>query len=126
MNNNGIFLLAAVAAVLVMSKKAKAATAATPISTPVATNVNNQFWQSLLGSTWKSLVTPDNVSSFLMRNSAGQVVTSDGKPVDSALPWISAALSGSSTPTTTDAAAGYQPVDVSADDGVDWLQKMGW
>lgn len=119
MNKDMLFLVAAVAAVLVMSKKAGAQGAARPVasSSPVATNVNNELWQNVLGGAWKSLVGSGGTGTFLMRNPFGQVVTSDGKPVDSVYSDISTAIS-----------TGYVPdVDVSAaSDGVDYLSKMGW
>lgn len=118
MNKNMIFLMAAVAAVLVMSKKAGArpTTGAAPIAgaNPTATNLNNQLWSNVLGGAWKSLVA-GGTGTFLMRNDAGQVTTSDGRPIDSAYSDISDAIS-----------TGFvQDVDVSAG-GVDWLGKMGW
>lgn len=113
MNKNALFLLAAVAAVLVMKQKAAAASAPAAAS-PVANNVNNQMWNSILGNTWKSLI--NNAPAFMMRNDNGQVVTSDGKPVNSALPAISAAISNS----------GYDDVSTAAPDGTDYLSTMGW
>lgn len=117
MNKDMLFLVAAVAAVLVMSKKAGAKAAPAPASnSPVATNLNNQLWSNVLGGAWKSLVNSDGVGTFLMRNEAGQVVTSDGKPIDSVYSDISTGIS-----------TGYIPdVDVSAPDGVDYLAKQGW
>lgn len=116
MNNNMLFLVAAVAAVLVMQKKASAApAAAAPVVTnPVATNLNNQLWASVLGGAWNSLTSGN--SPFLMRNSSGQVVTSDGKPIDKTYTDISNVIS----------TGGYSDVDVTGSDGVDWLGKMGW
>lgn len=118
MNKNMMFLLAAVAAVLVMSKKAKAAAspAATPGASPIATNVNNDLWAKVLGGTWKALVangTNTDGTPFLMRNDLGQVVTSDGKPVESIYNDITGALSG-----------GVDTTDASG--GVDYLGQMGW
>lgn len=118
MNKNMMFLLAAVGAVLVMSKRATAAprTAALPGASPVANNVNNQMWAKVLGGTWKALVangTNTDGSPFLMRNDLGQVVTSDGKPVESIYSDITGALSGG--------------VDTSeASGGVDYLGALGW
>lgn len=117
MNKNMIFILAAAAAVLMMSKRGSAqpATSAPAGYSPVATNVNNQLWTSVLGGAWKSLVGPDGTAPFLMRNIGGQVVTSDGKPIDTAYSDISDAIS-----------TGYiSDVDVSAG-GIDWLSKLGW
>jgi hypothetical protein len=118
MNKNMMFLLAAVAAVLVMSKKAKAAPgAAAPAgASPVATSVNNDLWAKVLGGTWKALVangTNTDGTPFLMRNGLGQVVTSDGKPVESVYSDITGALSG-----------GVDTTDASG--GVDYLSQMGW
>lgn len=104
MNKDMLFLVAAVAAVLMMSKKAGAApkpasTTAMPATasgaSPVANNLNNQLWSSLLGGGWKSLVdTGSGTSPFLMRNEYGQVVTSDGKPIDTGISDISDIMSG--------------------------------
>lgn len=123
-NDNTILLVAALGAVLLLSKKAKAATPTTPAQVAatgsglVANNLNNQLWTNVLGGAWKSLVSPDSASSsnFLMRNGLGQVVTSDGKPVDSVYSDVSTAISTSGIPG----------VDVSAPDGTDWLANLGW
>jgi hypothetical protein len=114
MNKNALFLLAAVAAVLMMKQKAAAASAPAAAASPVATSVNNQMWNSILGNTWQGLVS--GATGFLMRNDQGQVVTSDGKPVTSVLPAISSALTN----------GGYEDVDTAAPDGTDWLANMGW
>jgi len=116
MNNNMLFLVAAVAAVLVMSKKSTAApAAAAPVVTnPVATNLNNQLWANVLGGAWSSLTSGN--SPFLMRNSSGQVVTSDGKPIDKAYTDLSNVIS----------TGGIAGIDVTGSDGVDWLGTMGW
>jgi hypothetical protein len=118
MNKNMMFLLAAVGAMLVMSKKARAATstAALPGASPVANNVNNQLWSKVLGGAWKALVangTNTDGTPFLMRNDLGQVVTSDGKPVESVYADMTGALSG-----------GVDTTEASG--GVDYLGQMGW
>lgn len=116
-NNNTLLLVAAAAAAfVVMSKRANPAAVPAPAG-PLATNVNNQLWTSILGGAWKALVRPsDSTSGFLQLNNIGQVVTSDGKPVDSSLPAISSAISNS----------GYTNVDTSAPDGTNWLSQMAW
>jgi hypothetical protein len=117
MNNNTLILVAALGAVFLMSRKAAAAKPTTaptaPIGGMVGTNVNNQLWTAVLGGAWKSLVTPEDQgsSNFLMRNSFGQVVSSDGKPVDSVYSDISDAISGG---------------DYTAPDGTNLLATMGW
>lgn len=116
MNKDMLFLVAAVAAVLMMSKKASAAprpaSAATMPATaggasPLANNLNNQLWSSLLGGGWKSLVgSGSETSPFLMRNDYGQVVTSDGRPIDTGISDISDTMSGLG--------------------GRDYLSELGW
>jgi hypothetical protein len=121
MNNNTLFLVAAIVAVVVMKKKTAAPVAPAGPAGPIATNVNNQLWTSILGGAWKSLISPsDSNDGFLMKNSVGQVVTSDGKPVNSVLPAISGAMSGS------DYSQGYESVSTGGPDGTDWLAQMGW
>jgi hypothetical protein len=121
-DNTLLLVAAAAAALFIMSKKAKATgtTAAQVAQTGsghVATNVNNQLWANVLGGAWKSLVSPDSGNTnFLMRNPFGQVVTSDGKPVDSVYSDLSDTLS----------TGGIPGVDVSAPDGTDWLANLGW
>ena len=126
MNQNTMFLFAAVGAAYVMAKKeadkkARAAAAAKAPSqsnspSPVTTNVNNQLWSKVLGGAWNALVEKGSSTDgapFLMRNDIGQVVTSDGKPVNSIYSDITGALSGG--------------VDTSeASGGVDYLGGMGW
>jgi len=122
MNNNMLFLVAAVAAVLVMNKKSRAATPAPSAATvaatsPTATNLNNQLWANVLGGAWNSLVgSGGSTSPFLMRDSAGRVVTSDGKPIDQAYTDLSNVIS----------TGGYGDVDVAAPDGTNWLGTLGW
>jgi hypothetical protein len=127
MKDNTVLILAGAAVLLlVMKKKAAAATVPTT-GTAVTSNVQNQMWQSILGPAWKALLAPSSTgagSGFLMTNNWGQVVTSDGKPVDSTLPAISSALSNS------DYSGGYtgvsDPVSTAAPDGTDWLSTLGW
>lgn len=120
MNNNTLLLVAALGAVFLMSRKASAATPAAAAASPLATsnNVNNQLWSAVLGGAWRSLVSPGSAgnSGFLMRNDFGQVVTSDGKPVNSVFSDLSNAIS----------TGGYSDVDVSAPDGTDYLSLLGW
>lgn len=128
-DNSTVLILAGAAALLLVMQKKRAAAAA-PANSPAgstATSVNNQMWQSILGGAWKSLTAPTATGSgagFLMTNNWGQVVTSDGKPVDSSLPAISSALSNGGY------SGGYSGVsdDVStaAPDGTDWLSQLAW
>lgn len=116
MNNNTLILVAAIAAVIVMSKKASAApkpatTTGMPSTasgaSPIASNLNNQLWSSLLGGAWNSMVgSSSGTTPFLMRNEFGQVTTSDGKPIDTGISDISDIMSGWG--------------------GTDYLSEMGW
>jgi hypothetical protein len=112
MSDNVILLVAAVAGFLLLQKK-KAAAAASTAPLPTANNVNNQLWSSVLGNSWRSLVQPGSASNFLERNNWGQIVTSDGKPVDSVFGALPDILSGGVDTT-------------EASDGIDYLSELGW
>jgi len=129
MNRDILILGAAVAGVMFMAKQAQAnstkpAVIAQSGTGKVANNINNELWKGVLGGAWKALVDQSASSagsdgSFLMRNWLGEVVTSDGKPIDSNAQAISLAISG-------DAAGPGGIIDTSAPDGTDWLMGMGW
>lgn len=87
--SKNILLLAAIggAVFLVLQKQAQAATttAATPAktTTPATVNVNGDMWARVLGSTFAGFINsaaPGSTSTFL-KNTWGQITTSDGKPV---------------------------------------------
>lgn len=119
MNKNSMLLvLAAAAALYVMSRRpANAATAAPVGANPIANNVNNQLWAGVLGGAWTSLVNGGDVP-FLKRNYLGQVVTSNGTPIDT--PQVRDAMS----PIEASFGSGVNVGDPTT--GVDYLEQMGW
>ncbi|MGZ3319659.1 MAG: hypothetical protein ACXU9C_01620 [Xanthobacteraceae bacterium] len=112
MSEEIVLILGGLAAFALMRKKqAVAAASTTPL--PTSNNVNSQLWNNVLGSAWKNLIEPSAKNAFLERNYFGQIVTSDGRPVDSVYGAIPDAMSGGVDTT-------------EASDGVDYLSEMGW
>lgn len=114
MNKNMLLVLAAGAALYIMSRKASAAAVASAPS-PVSNNFNNDMWAKILGGNWRSLTQGGASVPFLMRNGAGQVVTSDGKPIDSQAQDILPATYMTAMPVDLTAASG----------GVDYIGQLG-
>lgn len=96
MNNKNLTLIAlAVAALVLVPKIANAQAIKKPAgsaSKPIVNkNVNDDMWARLLGNGWKNIreaQNDDGTRAFLKKNAAGQIVTSDGKPVNTSDPVI--------------------------------------
>lgn len=86
MNKNVIALaaLAVVGAVYWKRTMMAAAAASRPATQAPAApvkNTNSDMWVKLLGEGWKTLLSSETGKSLFGKNSYGQLVTSDGKPI---------------------------------------------
>ena len=94
MNNKNLTLIALAVAALVLVPKIASAQAmkkpAGSASKPIKNiNVNDDMWLRLLRDGWKNIrdaQNEDGTRAFLKKNSSGQIVTSDGKPVNTSDP----------------------------------------
>jgi hypothetical protein len=131
--SKNILLVAALGAAvfLVLQKQAQAKGATTPAApakgstTPAQVNVNGDMWARLLGDGWRNLVgaqNSDGTAAFL-KNTWGQITTSDGKPVyagDPVAAWGTVAAGLPSSGGNVDYVGQMFP---NLDSG---LESLGW
>jgi hypothetical protein len=137
--SKNLLLIAAIggAVFLVLQKQAQAAgmtvaqkQAAGFLNTPAqqkTVNVNGDMWARLLGDGWRNLTTAQNTDGTptFVKNTFGQVTTSDGKPIDGGDPIAAWAAANVGLPTsgTPDYLASISPYDSYIDGG---SSLLGW